>query len=242
MAFFSLFGPKDPQDKDLYEYIHNIFGFYPKNIALYRVAFTHKSMSAEKVGSYHVSNERMEYLGDAVLGTAVADFLFHTYPTQPEGFLTEMRSRIVSRASLNKLSQKLGFEDYIRHAPDKSSGQGFKSIGGNAFEALMGAIYLDRGYEFAKSVIVNRIIKVHIDLDELQQTDVNYKSKLLEWSQKNKKKLEFKMLEEIGTGNKKMYHVQIVIDDKAYADALDRSIRGAEQLAAEKTSQVLFKD
>ena len=219
MAFFSLFGPKDPQDKDLYEYIHNIFGFYPKNIALYRVAFTHKSMSAEKVGSYHVSNERMEYLGDAVLGTAVADFLFHTYPTQPEGF-----------------------EDYIRHAPDKSSGQGFKSIGGNAFEALMGAIYLDRGYEFAKSVIVNRIIKVHIDLDELQQTDVNYKSKLLEWSQKNKKKLEFKMLEEIGTGNKKMYHVQIVIDDKAYADALDRSIRGAEQLAAEKTSQVLFKD
>ena len=138
MALPSLFGPKDPQDKALYEYIHNIFGFYPKNIALYRVAFTHKSMSAETVGNYHVSNERMEYLGDAVLGTAVADFLFHTYPTQPEGFLTEMRSRIVSRASLNKLSQKLGFEDYIRHAPDKGAGQGFKSIGGNAFEALMG--------------------------------------------------------------------------------------------------------
>ena len=239
MAFFSLFGPKDPQDKDLYEYIHNIFGFYPKNIALYRVAFTHKSMSAETVGKYHVSNERMEYLGDAVLGTAVADFLFHTYPTQPEGFLTEMRSRIVSRVSLNKLSQKLGFEDYIRHAPD--SGQGFKSIGGNAFEALMGAIYLDRGYDFTKSVIIDRIIKVHIDLDEVQQSN-NYKSKLLEWSQKHKKKLEFKMLEEVGTGNKKMYHVQIVIDDKAYADALDRSIRGAEQLAAEKTCQVLFKD
>ena len=239
MAFFSLFGPKDPQDKDLYEYIHNIFGFYPKNIALYRVAFTHKSMSAEKVGNYHVSNERMEYLGDAVLGAAVADFLFHTYPTQPEGFLTEMRSRIVSRVSLNKLSQKLGFEDYIRHAPD--SGQGFKSIGGNAFEALMGAIYLDRGYDFTKSVIIDRIIKVHIDLDEVQQSN-NFKSKLLEWSQKHKKKLEFKMLEEVGTGNKKMYHVQIVIDGQAYADALDRSIRGAEQLAAEKTCQVLFKE
>ena len=239
MAFFSLFGPKDPQDKDLYEYIHNIFGFYPKNIALYRVAFTHKSMSAETVGKYHVSNERMEYLGDAVLGTAVADFLFHTYPTQPEGFLTEMRSRIVSRVSLNKLSQKLGFEDYIRHAPD--SGQGFKSIGGNAFEALMGAIYLDRGYDFTKSVIIDRIIKVHVDLDEVQQSN-NFKSKLLEWSQKHKKKLEFKMLEEVGTGNKKMYHVQIIIDGQAYADALDRSIRGAEQLAAEKTCQVLFKD
>ena len=239
MAFFSR--PKDPQDKALYEYIHNIFGFYPKNIALYRVAFTHKSMSAEKVGNYHVSNERMEYLGDAVLGAAVADFLFHTYPTQPEGFLTEMRSRIVSRVSLNKLSQKLGFEEFIRHAPDSTSGQGFKSIGGNAFEALMGAIYLDRGYDFTKSVIVERIIKVHIDVDELQQTN-NFKSKLLEWSQKHKKKLEFKMLEEVGTGNKKLYHVQIVIDDKAYSDALDRSIRGAEQLAAEKTCQVLFKE
>ena len=238
MAFFSR--PKDPQDKALYEYIHNIFGFYPKNIALYHVAFTHKSMSDEKVGNYHVSNERMEYLGDAVLGTAVADYLFRTYPTQPEGFLTEMRSRIVSRVSLNKLSQKLGFEEYIRHAPDSGSGQGFKSIGGNAFEALMGAIYLDRGYDFAKHIIIDRIIKIHIDLDELQQTNVNFKSKLLEWSQKNKKKLEFKLLEEVGTGNKKMYHVQIVIDEKSYADALDRSIRGAEQLAAEKTSKLLF--
>ena len=103
----------------------------------------------------------------------------------------------------------------------------------------MGAIYLDRGYDFAKHIIIDRIIKIHIDMDELQQTNVNFKSKLLEWSQKNKKKLEFKLLEEVGTGNKKMYHVQIVIDEKSYADALDRSIRGAEQLAAEKTYNTL---
>ena len=239
MAFPSLFAPKDPLDKALYDYIHSILGFYPKNISLYRVAFTHKSMAEETVGHYRVSNERMEYLGDAVLSVAVADFLFHTYPTQPEGFLTEMRSRIVSRSSLNKLSQKLGFENYIRHAPNTSNGMSFKSVGGNAFEALMGAIYLDRGFEFAKKVIIERIIRVHIDVDELQQTNVNFKSKLLEWSQKNKKKLEFKLLEEVGTGNKKMYHVQIVIDEKSYADALDRSIRGAEQLAAEKTYNTL---
>ena len=110
MAFLSR--PKDPQDKALYEYIHNIFGFYPKNIALYHVAFTHKSVAVESVGNYHVSNERMEYLGDAVLSLAVADYLFHTYPTQPEGFLTEMRSRIVSRVSLNRLSEKLGFVSF----------------------------------------------------------------------------------------------------------------------------------
>ena len=240
MAFSSLFAPKDPQDKALYEYIHNIFGFYPKNIALYRVAFTHKSVAAETVGNYHVSNERMEYLGDAVLSTAVADYLFHTYPTQPEGFLTEMRSRIVSRASLNKLSEKLGFGDYIRHAPD--TGSQARSMGGNAFEALMGAIYLDRGFDFAQHIIIERIIKVHIDLEQLQQTDVNFKSKLLEWSQKHKKNTIFKQLEEIGEGHKKQFHVQVLIDGKPYADAIDRSIRGAEQLAAEKTCQVLFKD
>ena len=237
MALFSS-SPKDPADKALYDYIHNIFGFYPKNIALYRVAFTHKSMAAETVGNYHVSNERMEYLGDAVLSTVVADYLFHTYPTQPEGFLTEMRSRIVSRVSLNKLSEKLGFADYIYHTPDVGSNA--RSMGGNAFEALMGAIYLDRGFDFAKHIIIDHIIRIHIDLEQLQTTDINFKSKLLEWSQKHKKNTVFKMLEEIGEGHKKQFHVQIVIDEQPYADAIDRSIRGAEQLAAEKTWKLLF--
>ena len=237
MALFSS-SPKDPADKALYDYIHNIFGFYPKNIALYRVAFTHKSMAAETVGNYHVSNERREYLGDAVLSTVVADYLFHTYPTQPEGFLTEMRSRIVSRVSLNKLSEKLGFADYIYHTPDVGSNA--RSMGGNAFEALMGAIYLDRGFDFAKHIIIDHIIRIHIDLEQLQTTDINFKSKLLEWSQKHKKNTVFKMLEEIGEGHKKQFHVQIVIDEQPYADAIDRSIRGAEQLAAEKTWKLLF--
>ncbi len=239
MALFPFSSPKNPADKALYDYIHNIFGFYPKNIALYRVAFTHKSMAAETVGNYHVSNERMEYLGDAVLGTAVADYLFHTYPTQPEGFLTEMRSRIVSRASLNKLSEKFGFSDYIRHSPDV--GNNAHSMCGNAFEALMGAIYLDRGFDFAKHIIIDRIVRIHIDMEQLQTTDVNFKSKLLEWSQKHKKSTVFKLLEEVGEGHKKQFRVQIVIDGHPYADAIDRSIRGAEQLAAEKTCQVLLK-
>lgn len=238
MAFLSR--PKDPQDKALYEYIHNIFGFYPRNIALYHVAFTHKSMAVESVGNYHVSNERMEYLGDAVLSIAVADYLFHTYPTQPEGFLTEMRSRIVSRVSLNRLSEKLGFGSYIRHSSDV--GNNARSMGGNAFEALMGAIYLDRGYDFAKRIIIERIVKVHIDVDELQQTDANFKSKLLEWSQKQKKNLVFHQLDEIGEGHKKEFHIQVLIDGKPYGDAIDRSIRGAEQLAAEKTWKLLFSE
>ena len=239
MALSSFLSHLSPEEKRLSDYIRNIFGFRPKNISLYQLAFTHKSMAAETVGNYHISNERMEYLGDAVLSTAVADYLFHTYPTQAEGFLTEMRSRIVSRVSLNKLSQKLGFDDYIIHAPDM--GNNARSMGGNAFEALMGAIYLDRGFDFAKRVIIERIIKVHIDIDELQHTDVNFKSKLLEWSQKKKKTTVFKQLEEVGEGHKKQFHVQIFIDGKPYADAYDRSIRGAEQLAAEKTCNILFE-
>ena len=232
--------PKDPQDKALYEYIHNIFGFYPKNIALYHVAFTHKSVAVESVGNYHVSNERMEYLGDVVLSLAVADYLFHTYPTQPEGFLTEMRSRIVSRVSLNKLADKLGFSSYIRHSSDM--GNNARSMGGNAFEAFVGAIYLDRGFDFAKRIVIERVVKVHIDVEQLQATDVNFKSKLLEWSQKKKKVTIFKQLEEMGDVHKKEFHVQVFIDDKPYGDAIDRSIRGAEQLAAEKTWKLLFDE
>ena len=104
----------------------------------------------------------------------------------------------------------------------------------------MGAIYLDRGFDFARHIIIDRIVNIHIDLEQLQTTDVNFKSKLLEWSQKNKKSTSFKMMEEIGEGHKKEFHVQIVIDGQPYADAIDRSIRGAEQLAAEKTWKQLF--
>lgn len=227
------------KDKLLSRYINNIFGFYPRNIALYQLAFTHKSVADEKVGKCRLSNERLEYLGDAVLEIAVADYLFHIYPTEQEGFLTEMRSRIVSRASLNKLSQKLGFDDYIKHAPD--SGNGFRSIGGNAFEALMGAIYLDKGFEFSKQVIINRIIKMHIDMDQLQQTDKNYKSRLLEWSQKHKKHVTFNLVNGKNESHSKQYTIQVKVDDADYGRAVDYSIKGAEQLAAEKTWNMLVE-
>lgn len=239
MALSEMFYHFSPEEKALSEYFHNILGFRPKNIALYQLAFTHKSKSDETVGGYHLSNERLEYLGDAVLSTAVADFLFKTYPTQPEGFLTEMRSRIVSRASLNKLSQKLGFEEYLKYTPDNSNNTSFRSIGGNAFEALVGAIYLDRGFDFTKHILIDRIIKVHIDLDQLQQTDVNFKSKLLEWSQKNKRHLVFKLLDDNTDNRRHLYHVQVFIDGQSYGEAQDFSIKGAEQLAAEKTWKML---
>jgi ribonuclease-3 len=244
MALPHLFSHLSPEEKQLSEYIRNIFGFRPKNIALYQVAFTHKSKSEITIGDYHVSNERMEYLGDAVLSLTVADYLFHTYPTQAEGFLTEMRSRIVSRVSLNKLSQKLGFEDYTKYIAEKGATDSFRSLGGNVFEALMGAIYLDQGFNFTKHIIVDRIIRLYIDLEELQQTEINFKSRILEWAQKGKKKkhVEFRLIDEDQQKNKKLFHVQIFIDGQPFADAIDYSIKRAEQFAAEKTLAMLSND
>ena len=221
------------------EFIHNDFGFYPRNISLYQLAFTHKSASDISVGSFKLSNERLEYLGDAVLSTAVADYLFRLFPTKSEGFLTEMRSKIVSRASLNKLSQKLGFEQVIHYSHDSHST--YKSLGGNAFEAFVGALYLDRGYDFTKHILLDRIIKIHIDLEQLEQTDVNFKSKLLEWSQKEKHHLSFKLTDDKNNGHNKLYHVVVAIDDKEYATGMDYSIKGSEQLAAEKTWNMLVE-
>lgn len=238
----ALFSHLSPDDKALSDYIHNILGFRPKNIALYQLAFTHKSKSEESIGDYRLSNERLEYLGDAVLELVVGDYLFRTYPTQPEGFLTEMRSRIVSRVSLNKLAQKLGFDNHIKYRPENNhTGDSFRSLGGNAFEALMGAIYLDRGFEFSKHIIIDHILRVHIDLEQLQQTDINFKSKLLEWTQKRHKKLEFRLLDETMESHRKTYHVQIFIDDKGYAECTDYSLKRAEQIAAEKTYNLLVK-
>lgn len=239
MALSNLFAHRSAEDKALSDYIHNILGFYPKNIALYQLAFTHKSKSEISVGSYRLSNERLEFLGDAVLDLVVGDYVFHTFSTQSEGFLTEMRSRIVSRASLNKLSQKLGFEDFIKYKPDHGLGESFRSLGGNAFEALIGAIYLDRGFQFSKHIIVDRIINVHIDLEQLQQTEVNFKSRLLEWTQKRRQRLEFRLLEEKMVDHRKQYHVQIFIDGKGYAECCDTSLKRAEQIASEKTLTIL---
>ncbi len=225
-------------DKELSRFIKNILGFYPGNINLYQLAFTHKSTTSNNT-KLKLSNERLEYLGDAVLEIAVADFLFHTYPIQQEGFLTEMRSRIVSRASLNKLSQKLGFENYIKYNHDNTDNTSYKSLGGNTFEALMGAIYLDKGFNFTKKVIINQIIRIHLDLDQLQQTDVNFKSKLLEWGQKNKHHIDFRLVDTTTENHRKLFHVQVFIDEEAYAEATDFSIKGAEQLSAERTWSML---
>ncbi len=200
---------------------------------MYKLAFTHKSMSTKAMG-YTISNERLEYLGDAVLSAVVAQFLFKKFPTRQEGFLTEMRSKIVSRASLNKLSMKFGFENLINYSKRNEHVKS-KSMGGNAFEAFTGALFLDFDYDFAYKIIVDRVVKLHINLDELEKNENNYKSKLLEWAQQKKRHVAFNQVDIKGTGYNRLYYIQVTIDNKEYGKAADHSIKGAEQLAAEKT-------
>ncbi|MCX6246068.1 MAG: ribonuclease III [Bacteroidetes bacterium] len=220
------------KDKKLYQAIKNIFGFYPRNIFLYRLAFLHKSAGEETLHGIRINNERLEFLGDAILDAITADYLFKTFPTKDEGFLTEMRSKLVSRVQLNKLSQKLGLEKLVRL--DSSSTNIYRSFQGDAFEALIGAIYLDRGYRFTRHIILDRIIRHYFDINELVNQEVNFKSRMIEWSQKEKKQLNFQVTEEVGTGYRKQYIIDILVDNQPIARGQDYSIKGAEQNAAEK--------
>jgi len=187
-----------------------------------------------------MNNERLEFLGDALLSAIVAEFLFKKFPYKNEGFLTEMRSKIVSRTSLNKLSIKLGLSDLILSGTDANSQS--KSAGGDAFEAFLGALYLDKGYDFTRKILINRVISIHYDMDQLIDEHVSYKSRMIEWSQKEKRELQFELVEEIGEKQQKQYIVAVKVDGVSISQSQDYSIKGAEKLAAEKAYQLLEID
>ncbi len=188
---------------------------------------------------FRSSNERLEYLGDAVLGSIVADYLFKKYPFREEGFLTEMRSKIVSRENIGRLSKKVGLSEYILSNGGVSKS---KSIEGDAFEAVIGAIYLDKGYNFTRKVVINKIIQQLLNIDELEKERKNFKSQLLEFVQKEKKELEFRVIDKIGKANNLQYKVEVYIDEKAYGIGQDFTIKKAEQNAAEKALNKVFPD
>lgn len=220
--------------------LKNILGFTPKNLKLYELAFRHKSVSVVIKEGFKNSNERLEFLGDAVLGSVVAELLFKLYPYRGEGFLTEMRSKIVSRANLNQLSRKLGLSDLIefdtRIVPFPSK-QG--SILGDAFEALVGAIYLDRGYEFTRNFILERIINPHIDIHTLEHTETNFKSRLIEWCQHGGHDVAFELIDNAEGDSSKLFSVRVVVDGKECGIGKDFSKKNAEKLAAEKACEFL---
>jgi ribonuclease III len=228
---------KSKTDKTLVAAIENIAGFTPSNLELYRLATVHSSIAKENGQGYKESNERLEYLGDAILGAAVADFLFKKFPFKPEGFLTEIRSRIVNREALNLLARKIGVANIVQFDQKNSHLQ--QVILGNTLEAIVGAIYLDKGYIRTKKFVIDKLINPNYDVDDLVNSDSNFKSKIIEWAQREGKDVRFEILDVKKGRNHKEFTAQVYVDNQAKGTGYGNSKKKAEQDAALKTCEML---
>jgi len=217
--------------------IQNIAGFTPSNLELYRLATVHSSIAKENGSGYKESNERLEYLGDAILGAAVADFLFKKFPFKPEGFLTEIRSRIVNREALNLLARKIGVANIVQF--DQKNAHLQQVILGNTLEAIVGAIYLDKGYIRTKKFVIDKLINPNYNVDDLVNSDSNFKSKIIEWAQREGKDVKFEILNVKKGRNHKEFTAQVLVDNEAKGTGYGNSKKKAEQDAAFKTCEML---
>ena len=228
------------QDKAYYRAVYTLFGFTPDNIELYKLALIHRSASLHHEGKA-INNERLEFLGDAILESVVSDFLYIEFPDESEGFLTQMRSKIVSRQSLDLLARLIGLDHYVvANAPGN---QFQKHLYGNALEAIIGAIYLDKGYDFANRFIINDILKQHIDLGDMSHTENDFKSRLIEWCQKSKRNIQFRT-SHAPDSNSAMprFNATIIIDGIEMGHGEGSSKKEAEQTAAHSVLQVINDD
>jgi len=226
------------KDKRLAASIKHMAGSKPFNLALYKLAIKHASVSDEYVNGLKISNERLEYLGDAVLGAVIAEFLFIKFPYRDEGFLTETRSRMVNREALNQIAIKIGLAKLISESYEGRNLNAHKSIFGDSLEALIGAIYLDRGYKFCKKFILKRIV-IHYDVDEIINTTTNFKSKIIEWAQKENKEVDFKMISVSGNQRFKEFFVELTISGEVIASGKGATKKKAEQEAAKNACEKL---
>lgn len=202
------------------------------------MAFRHRSVAKVLRNGSRSSNERLEFLGDAILGSVIAELLFKHYPYKEEGFLTEMRSKIVNRANLNQLARKMGFDQLITF-DQKMVQSKHHSMLGDAFEALIGAVYLDKGYNFTRELLLKRIVKPYIDIHTLEMTETNFKSKLIEWCQRHAKDVTFDLIQNGEGENPKLFTIQATIEGESYGIGRDYNKKNAEKQAAEKTCEAL---
>lgn len=215
--------------------MYRLLGYFPTNVKIYKQAFIHNS-TAENIRELRIknSNERLEYLGDAVLGVIIAEILFKRFPFQGEGFLTEMRSKSVSRKKLSEIAHRMGIHQYLDLDPSvKKNKLALKGISGNALEALIGAVYLDKGYSYTKKFVERKIVIPYLDFEHLKDHTENFKSILNQWAQKERKTLEFKVIDEQGKNHSKLYTIAVVIDEKELGVAQGKTKKHAEQLASE---------
>ena len=229
------------KDKELFSALYEILGFYPHNIDVYRQALLHKSIGKRNDKGRPLNNERLEFLGDAILDAVVGDIVYRHYEGKREGFLTNTRSKLVSRETLGKLANEMGLSQLILSAGRSNSHNSY--LGGNAFEALVGAIYLDRGYEGCMWFWEHQVLGKYIDIDKVAFKEVNFKSKLLEWSQKNRVRMEYRLLKQKKdvSGNP-IFSYLVLLEGVEGERGSGYSKKEAQQLASKDTLQRLKRE
>jgi ribonuclease-3 len=229
------------KEKELYSSLYRVLGFYPRNIQLYKQALMHKSVKKRNEKGRPLNNERLEFLGDAILDAVVGDIVFRHFEGKREGFLTNARSKLVQRETLGKLAKEMGITQMVTMSGQATSHNSY--MGGNAFEALVGAIYLDRGYSACMKFMEKRILKQLINIDKMAYKEDNFKSKLLEWSQKNRVKLEFSQLEQsVDEHNSPIFVYQVLIEGVEGGSGKGYSKKESQQLASKETLQRLRRE
>ena len=229
------------KEKELYLSLYQIIGFYPHDISYYKLALMHKSMFRRNAKGKPVNNERLEFLGDAILDATVGDIVYRHFPGKREGFLTNTRSKLVQRDTLNRLAQEMGIDRLILSSGHSSSHNSY--VGGNAFEALVGAIYLDRGYEACMRFMRKRILEQMINIDKVAYKEVNFKSKLIEWTQKNRVRIDFKIVkqEKDKTGSP-VFNYTVMLEGVEGCSGSGYSKKESQQLASKLTLERLRKE
>jgi ribonuclease-3 len=234
-------------EKELYAAIYGILGVWPRNIKYYKIALMHKSLGHRDINpktkrlGRRISNERLEFLGDAILDAVVGDLVFRRYKGKPEGFLTNTRSKLVQRETLGRLAQEMGLTKLIMASG--RSVQHNNYMGGNAFEAIVGALYLDRGYDACMTFWNQRVMGKYLNADKIAYKEKNFKSKLLEWSQKNKVQLEYQMISQTQDENgSPVFEYAVVLNGIVCSDGEGYSKKEAQQNASEKTLNMLRSD
>ncbi len=231
-SFRDIFHSRAEKDGLFFREIKNIIGFRPGDLTIYEMAFTHRSSQIKNNNGEILNYERLEFLGDAMLGAVIAAHLFKKVPSGNEGYLTKMRSKVVSREHLNELGRDL---DLIRFVKSSIPLDNFGlNIHGNIFEALVGAIYLDKGFKLCEKFIQKRVIKPYVDIEKLEGKITSYKSLIIEWCQKNKKKFDFAVYDDTGNDTVKHFAVKLKIDDISIAKARATSKKKAEERAAKR--------
>ncbi|HCY71731.1 MAG TPA: ribonuclease III [Bacteroides cellulosilyticus] len=229
------------KDKESYFCFYKILGFYPRNIQLYQQALLHKSTSIRSEKGRPLNNERLEFLGDAILDAIVGDIVYKHFEGRREGFLTNTRSKIVQRETLNKLAVEIGLDKLVKYSTRSSSHNSY--MYGNAFEAFIGAIYLDQGYERCKRFMEEKIFKNYIDLDKMSRKEVNFKSKLIEWSQKSKVEVSFELIEQfLDEDYNPMFHTEIRIEGISAGKGTGYSKKESQQNAAQAALKKIEND